>query len=72
MFLRALAKDLYRSQKKVESLEQELLAAESAAEQERLKGLLIQAKAEMEQIRKMLEGRKEQSRASLYKPKSRF
>ena len=72
MFLRALAKDLYRSQKKVESLDQELLAAESSAEQERLKGLLIQAKAEMEQIRKMLEGRKEQSRASLYKPKSRF
>jgi len=72
MFLKALAKDLYKSQKEVEGLEQKVLEAASAADQEQLKEQLRQAKAELEQIKKVMEGRKEQSRASLYKPKSRF
>lgn len=72
MFLRRLAKDMYRSQKEVEGLEQQLLEATSSSEQEKVKGLLRQAKAELEQIRRVMEGRKEQSKASLYKPKSRF
>lgn len=72
MFLRMLAKDLYRSQKEVERLEQQLLETESISEQEKVKGLLRSAKVELEQIKKVMEGRKEQSRASLYKPKSRF
>jgi molecular chaperone GrpE (heat shock protein) len=72
MFLKALAKDLYKSQKEVEGLEQKLLEVASAADQEQLKEQLRQAKAELEQIKKVMEGRKEQSRASLYKPKSRF
>ncbi len=72
MFLRTLAKDMYRSQKEVEGLERQLVEADSSSEQEKVKGLLRQAKAELEQIRKVMEGRKEQSKASLYKPKSRF
>lgn len=72
MFLRMLAKDLYKSQKEVEKLEQRLLEVDSVAEQERVQELLRQAKAELEQIRRVMEGRKEQSRSSLYKPKSRF
>ncbi|MCF8056925.1 MAG: hypothetical protein K9K37_09840 [Desulfocapsa sp.] len=72
MFLKALAKDLYKSQKEVEALEQELLKTSSGAEQEQLEEQLRQAKGELAQIKKVMEGRKEQSRASLYKPKSRF
>ncbi len=72
MFLRALAKDLYRSQKEVEGLEQELLEMDPGADQEKVKDRLRQAKAELEQIRKVMEGRKEQSRSSLHQPKSRF
>jgi molecular chaperone GrpE (heat shock protein) len=72
MFLKALARDLYKSQKEVEGLEQKLLEAAAVADQEQLKEQLRQAKAELEQIRKVMEGRKEQSRTSLYKPKSRF
>lgn len=72
MFLRMLAKDLYRSQKEVESLEQRLLEAESTSEQDKVKELLRTAKAELAQLLKVMEGRKEQSRSSLYKPKSRF
>ncbi len=72
MFLRALAKDLYRSQKEVEGLEQELLQMDPGVDQEKVKDRLRKAKAELEQIRKVMEGRKEQSRSSLYQPKSRF
>ena len=72
MFLKALARDLYKSQKEVEALEQELLKNPSVAEQEKLKEQLRQTKGELAQITKVLEGRKEQSRASLHKPKSRF
>lgn len=72
MFLRMLAKDLYKSQKEVEKLEQQFLEVDSVAEQERVQELLRQARAELEQIRRVMEGRKEQSRSSLYKPKSRF
>jgi len=67
-----LARDLYRSQKEVESLEQQLLEADTVAEQEKVKDLLRQAKVELEQIRKVMEGRKEQSRSLMHKPKSRF
>jgi phosphoenolpyruvate-protein kinase (PTS system EI component) len=72
MYLPALARDLYKSQKEVEGLEQRLQEAATVAEQEQLKDLLRQAKAELEQIRKIMEGRKEQSKASLHKPKYRF
>jgi molecular chaperone GrpE (heat shock protein) len=72
MFLKALARDLYKSQQEVEGLEQKLREASAIAEQEQLKEQLRQAKAELAQIKKVMEGRKEQSRASLYKPKSRF
>ncbi len=72
MFLRALARDLYKSQKEVEGFEQQLQDAVSVPEQEELKEQLRQAQAELEQIRKVLEGRKEQSKASLHKPKYHF
>ncbi len=72
MFLKALARDLYNSQKEVEGLEQKLLEVSAVAKQEQLQEQLRQAKAELVQIKKVMEGRKEQSRASLYKPKSRF
>lgn len=72
MLLRALAKDLYKSQKQVEGLEQQLQEAVSISEQEQLQKQLRQARAELEQIRKIMEGRKEQSRASLNKPKYHF
>ena len=72
MYLPALARDLYKSQQEVEGLEQQLLEATTVSEQEQLKSQLRQAKVELEQIRKIMEGRKEQSKASLYKPKYRF
>lgn len=72
MYLPALARDLYKSQQEVEGLEQQLQEAVAVSEQEQLKVQLRQAKAELEQIRKVMEGRKEQSKASLYKPKNRF
>ncbi len=72
MFIRSLARDLYKSQKEVEGLEQQLQDAVSFPEQEQLKEQLRQAMAELEQIRKVLEGRKEQSKSSLDKPKYRF
>ena len=70
MYLPALARDLYKSQKEVESLEKQLPEAKTVQEQEELNNQLRQAKAELEQICKVMEGRKEQSKASLYKPKS--
>jgi molecular chaperone GrpE (heat shock protein) len=72
MYLPALARDLYKSQKEVESLEHQLQGAENVQKQEQIKDQLRQAKAELEQIRKVMEGRKEHSRASLNKPKSLF
>ncbi len=72
MLLRALARDLYKSQKEVESLEQLLQEAVTSSGQDQLKEQLRQARAELAQIQKIMEGRKEQSKASLNKPKYRF
>lgn len=72
MFLKALARDLYKCQKEVEALERELQNELSHAEQERVKERLRKARGELAQIKKVLDGRKEQSRASQHKPKSRF
>lgn len=72
MYLQSLARDLYRSQKEVESLENQLEKVGSGAEQGPVKEQLRLARAELEQIRKILEGKKEQSKASLYKPKRCF
>jgi hypothetical protein len=72
MYLPALARDLYKSQKEVEGLEAKLQKAVSAAEQEAVRESLRQAKAELEQIRKILEGRKEQSRILCNKAKAPF
>ena len=72
MYLPALARDLYKSQKEVESLELQLEEAATVQRQEHLKDQLRQARAELEQINKIMEGRKEHSRASLYKPKSLY
>lgn len=72
MYLPALAKDLYKAQKEVESLERKLEQTAAVAEQEALKEELRQTNAELAQLRQIMEGRKEQSRASLHKPKNRF
>ncbi len=72
MLLRSLAKDLYASQKEVEMLGQQLESTVTNEDKEKVKEDLRQATAELSQIRKVMEGRKEQSRASLYKVKSRF
>lgn len=70
MYLPALARDLYKSKKEVESLELQVEEAPTVQKREQLKDQLRQAKAELEQLHKVMEGRKEHSRASLYKPKS--
>ncbi len=72
MYLPALAKDLYKSQKEVEEIEKKLEQATAVAAQEELKNELRQANAELSQLRKIMEGRKEHSKASLHKPKNRF
>ena len=72
MYLPALAKDLYKAQKEVETIEKKLEQTTEAAAQEVLKGELRQASAELSQLRKIMEGSKEQSKASLHKPKNRF
>ena len=72
MYLPALARDLYKSQKEVEQLELQLQKASAVIQQEKVKKLLCQAQTELAQLRKVLEGRKEQSRASQNKPKSIF
>ncbi len=71
MYLPGLARDLYKSRKEVEQLEQQLQEA-AASQQQELKDQLRQAKAELTQLLKVMEGRKEQSRSSLNKPSSRF
>ncbi len=71
MYLPALARDLYKSQKAVEALElilQETVVSEQSAVKEELR----QARAEHAQLKKILEGRKEQSKASLHKPGPHF
>ena len=72
MYLPALAKDLYKAQQEVERLSSELEQTSTVAEQEKLKEQLRQATAERTQLKDILEGRKEQSRASLHKTKNRF
>ncbi len=72
MYLQSLARDLYRSRQDVENLEKQLEKSESALEQESVKEQLCIAKAEFEQIHKILEGKKEQSKASLHKPRRCF
>jgi len=58
MSIRAIARDLYRVQQQVGKLEQEMATA-SPAEQDRLRGELLQAKNEMAMIKRMLDGEKE-------------
>jgi hypothetical protein len=72
MYLPALARDLYKAQKEVEELESKFENAASVAVQEKVKLDLLQANAELSQLKKIMEGRKEQSLASLRKPKNRF
>lgn len=72
MYLPALAKDMYKAQQEVEKLERELQRAITAVEQDKVKDELRQVNAELIQLRKIMEGRKEQSRASLYKVNSRY
>ncbi len=72
MYLPALARDLYKSQKEVEGIEKQLQETTEAAGQEKLKDQLRQAKAELAQLNKVMEGRKEQSRASANKPRFPF
>ncbi len=72
MYLPALAKDLYKAQKEVEGIEKELERATENTVQEELANELRQANAELAQLRQIMEGRKEHSKASLHKPKNRF
>lgn len=72
MYLPALARDMYKSQQEVEKLGRELKLATTVAEQEKVKDELRQANAELVQLKKIMEGRKEQSRTSLNKAKSRY
>ena len=72
MYLPALAKDLYKAQQEVEQLERELELATSVAAQDKVKDELRQVNAELAQLKQIMEGRKEHSRASLYKAKSRY
>jgi len=72
MYLPALARDLYKNQKEVEGIEKQLQETTEAAGQEKLKDQLRQAKAELAQLNKVMEGRKEQSRASANKPRFPF
>jgi hypothetical protein len=72
MYLPALARDLYKAQKEVEGIGKKLEQTTEAVAREELKGELRQANAELSQLRKIMEGRKEQSKASLHKPKNRF
>lgn len=60
MSIRALAKEIYRCQSTVHRLEDQW-AKSSPMEKEALKEELRLARAELIQLKKMLEGRKEQS-----------
>lgn len=57
MSIKAIARELYRAQQQVEQLEKQLAAAEFP-QQEAIKGKLRTARAEYEQLRRMLNGRK--------------
>lgn len=57
MSIRLIAKELYRAQKEVERLEAELAAA-PYEKQDAIKDKLRKAKAEWQQIRRMLDGEK--------------
>ena len=72
MYLPALARDLYKAQKEVERVEKKLAETVAVIEQEKVKGELRQAQAELSQLQKIMAGRKEQSKAMLHKPKNRF
>ena len=54
MYLPALARDLYKSVKEVEALEQQLQEAAAVSEQEQLKDQLRQAKAELDSVEVVL------------------
>lgn len=58
MSIRAIARDLYRAQQLVNTLEKKLETV-SPTEQDRLRGELSRAKKEMEMLRRMLDGEKE-------------
>ncbi len=64
MHLPALARDLYKSQKEVEALEVQLQGADNVARQEHIKDQLRQAKGELEQLRRIMAGRKENAVSS--------
>lgn len=72
MYLPALAKDLYKAQQEVERLTALVGQTAEVGEQQKIKEQLRQATAEWKQLKEILEGRKEQSKASLYKTKNRF
>lgn len=58
MSIKAIARDLYRAQQKVNKLEKALETA-SLAEQDVLRGELRQARKEHETLKRILEGEKE-------------
>lgn len=60
MSIRAIARDLYRAQQKVSRLEQEIETVSMAA-QGPLQDELRQARQELVQLKRMLEGEKESS-----------
>ncbi len=72
MYLPALARDLYKAKKEVEKFELEFENAASVSAQEKVKLELLQANAELSQLKRIMEGRKEQSLASLREPKNKF
>lgn len=72
MYLPALARDMYKAQQEVEKLGREMEFASTVAEQEKVKEELRQANAELVQLKKIMEGRKEQSRTLLNTAKSRY
>lgn len=72
MYLPALARDLYKSHKNVEALENQFQEAVSTEDQQAVKEELRLARAELDQIKKIMEGKKEQSKSSINTPKPRF
>jgi hypothetical protein len=72
MSIKALALDLYRSQKEVDRLKQLLEDAESLQEKNRLQDELRLARAELQLIRKMLDGKKKSSLSRTKVPFSKY
>lgn len=60
MSIRAIARDMYKAQQNVNKLESEMETA-SLTEQDVLRGELRQAKAELQMLRRILDGEKESS-----------